>query len=114
MPKSGQDRSRAEDSPANGTSTSVGPAVSGRRWLDVGQSISRNGGDAIAPRSGNVRLRHPPCPPCLRLLLLCRLTAGHTETQAVVVARRVAEVVAERRPTESRVVPPAAATNHAV
>ena len=44
--------------------------------------------------------------------LLNRLTAGHTETQVVVAVRRVVGG-AERRPTVARVVPPAAAANHA-
>ena len=47
------------------------------------------------------------------LLLLCRLTAGHTETQAAVAERR-ADAAAVRRPAEACwVAPPAAAAKHA-
>ncbi len=47
------------------------------------------------------------------LLLLCRLTTGHTETQVVAAARR-ADAAAVRRPAEaSWVAPPAAAAKHA-
>ena len=62
-------------------------------------------GPRPTPRSGSVRLRHPPCPPCLRLLSLNRLTAGHTETTVV--------AVAARRPALGLVLPPATAANHA-
>ena len=48
----------------------------------------------------------------LLLLLLCRLTAGHTETQVVAAERRFV-VVAVRRPAVVRVAPPAAAAMHA-
>ncbi len=45
------------------------------------------------------------------LLLLYRLTAGHTETQAAAAVRRVDAAV--RRPTEVWEEPPAAAAIHA-
>ena len=69
-------------------------------------------------RCGSVRLWHPASRACATVLLLldcllCRLTAGHTEAQAVVAERRDAAVVAERRPAAVRVDPPAAAAKHA-
>ena len=62
------------------------PAGSQTTWAMVSDLPWRGCGSVASapPRCGNVRLWHPPRPPCLRccLLLLCRLTAGHTETQA--------------------------------
>ena len=66
-----------------------------------------------SPRCGNIRLRHPPLPSVTALLLLCRLTAGHTEAQTAT-AVRWDEGVAVCRPAVVREVPPPAAAKHAV
>ena len=58
----------------------------------------------LPTRSDNVQLRHPLMPSAPSLLLLRRLTAGHTEAREVVAGevRRFAATVAVRRPAAVR------------
>ena len=92
--------------------------MSGRRWLNHGAVYTLGAGGV---RYGSpLRQRKAPASAyafraCAAVtgLLLCRLTAGHTEAQRVEAVRRV-EAVARRRPAVVRVEPPAAAATHAV